>query len=80
LGFHTIAFFARNPTSGCKQSLRFQGSQKGAAKPAETRRADQGLEEKIVRCAIGFYLIRQSSAIPIVCFQQSKQTLAHTSQ
>jgi hypothetical protein len=31
---------------GCKQSLRSQGSQKGAAKPAEMHRADEGFEER----------------------------------
>jgi hypothetical protein len=44
-------------------------SRKGAAKRGETRRADEGFEEKIVCCSIGFCLIRQSSGIPIVCFQ-----------
>jgi hypothetical protein len=35
---------------------------------------------QIVSRSIGFCRIRQSSGIPIVCFQQSKQTLAHTDQ
>jgi len=49
-------------------------------KPAETLRADEGFEEKIASWSIGFCLIRQSSGIPIVCFQQSKETLAHIDQ
>jgi hypothetical protein len=35
--------------------------------------------EKNGGCSIRFYLIRQSSAVPIVCFNQPKQVPAQTS-